>query len=495
MKSILINPSGPAVKIISSIMLDTIKSCLLVLCMLVAPARSSAEQNPPAEELLTAAQVRSLTPQQAAQQLPVKLKGMVTFCNEGLNSRFIQDDTAGIYFLGLNTNMPALTVGQMVEIKGVTGPGAYAPIIVSSSIKVVGEGSLPDAKPVTVQQLASGQEDSQLVQVGGIVRSVRFDQQTKQYLVDLEMDGERFTAFARQIPATQPEELVDSIVKVQGVCSTLFNHQRQLFGIRLLTTSATDLVVEKPASVNPFDIPTQDISSLLQFTPQGSFGHRVKLNGTVAYAEPGTAVFIQNEKAGVYCHTRLRTPLQPGDQVEVLGFPAKGEYTPILEDAIYRKVGDGAAPVPATLDLDEILSGTNDCRLIQTTARIIERTLRGHEHFLVLEKNGFTFNAYLGLDEKGLGFDAFQNGSDVLVTGICLIERGSGWQGVEGWRAKSFRLLLRSPADVVVQSSPPIWMQFEIGPTISVLLAVILIALIWIVVLYWRIKAHRVQNG
>jgi len=476
-------------------MLDTIKSCLLVLCVLVASAWSSAGQNPPAEELLTAAQVRSLTPQQAARQLPVKLKGVVTFCNEGLDSRFIQDDTAGIYFLGLKTNMPVLTAGQMVEIKGVTGPGAYAPIIVSSSIKVVGEGSLPDAKPVTVQQLASGQEDSQLVQVRGIVRSVRIDQQTKQYLVDLVMDGERFTAFASQIPATQPEELVDSIVKVQGVCSTLFNHQRQLFGIRLLTPGAADLVVEQPASVNPFDIPAQDISSLLQFTPQGSFGHRVKLNGTVAYAEPGTAVFIQNEKAGVYCHTRLHTPLQPGDQVEVLGFPATGEYTPILEDAIYRKVGDGAAPVPAALDLDEILSGTNDCRLIQTTARIIERTLRGHEHFLVLEKNGFTFNAYLGLDEKGLGFDAFQNGSDVLVTGICLIERGSGWQGVEGWRAKSFRILLRSPTDVVVQSSPPIWMQFEIGPTISVLLAVILVALIWIVVLYWRIKAHRVQNA
>jgi hypothetical protein len=235
MKSISIDPPGPGAKIISLSLLDTIKSCLLVLCTLVASARLAAGQIPPAEELRTAAQVRSLTPQQAAQQLPVKLKGVVTFCDEGLNSRFVQDETAGIYFLGLNTNMPALTAGQMVEIEGVTSPGAYAPIIVSSSIRVVGEGNLPDAKPVTSQQLVSGQEDSQLVQVRGIVRSVRFEQVTKQYLIDLVMDGERFTAYARQIPATQPEELVDSIVKVQGVCSTLFNRQRQLFGLRLLT--------------------------------------------------------------------------------------------------------------------------------------------------------------------------------------------------------------------------------------------------------------------
>ena len=475
-------------------MLDTTKSCLLVLCTLLASARLATGQNPPAEELLKAAQVRDLTPQQAAQQLPVKVKGVVTFCDEGLSSRFVQDDTAGIYFLALSTNMPALSAGQMVEVDGGTSPGAYAPIIVSSSITVIGEGNLPDARPVTGQQLVSGQEDSQFVQVRGIVRSARFDPVVKQYLIDLVMDGERFTAFVKQIPATQAEELVDSVVKIQGVCITLFNHQRQLFGCRLLAPRATDLMVEKPASSNPFDIPVQDISSLLQFTPQGSFGHRVKLSGTVAYAEPGEAVFIQNAIAGVYCRTQMRTPLQPGDQVEVLGFPTKGEYAPILEDAIYRKVGDGAAPAPTTLNLDEILSGTNDCRLIQTSARIVERTLHGRERFLVLEKDGFTFNAYLGQDEKGLGFNALQNGSDVSVTGICLIERGSGWRGGEDWRAKSFRLLLRSPADVAVQNTPSVWMQFNIWPVISVLLAGTLVALLWIMILYRRIAALRTQK-
>ena len=333
-------------EIISSILRARIGTRRVVLCALAVSAQLAAGQAPPAQELLTAAQVRSLTPQQATQALPVRLKGVVTFCEEGLNSRFVQDDTAGIYFRALNTNMPALTAGQRVEIEGVTSPGEYAPVIIPGSIKVIGEANLPDAKPVTGQQLVSGQEDSQFVQVRGIVRSVSFDPATRQYWIDVVTDGERFSAYARQIPATQPGELVDSVVKVQGVCVTLFNRQRQLFGVRLLTPRAADLMVEQPASGNPFDIPAQDLSSLLQFTPQGNFGHRVKLSGTVAYAEPGAAVFIQNEKAGVYCQTQLRTPLQPGDQVEVLGFPAKGEYTPILEDAIYRKVGEAQHPCP-----------------------------------------------------------------------------------------------------------------------------------------------------
>lgn len=476
-------------------MLDTIRTCLWGLGVLAASAGLAAGQNPPAEEMLTAAQVRSLTPQQAAQGLYVNLKGVVTYCDEGLNSRFVQDDTAGIYFFSLRTNMPALTAGQMVEIEGVTSPGAYAPIIVPSSIKVLGQGTLPDAKPVTGQQLVSGQEDSQFVQVSGIVRSVRFDQDTGQYWIELVTDGERFTAYAKQIPATKPEALIDSLLRVQGVCTTLFNHQRQLFGVRVLVPDAADLAVEKPAPGDPFDLPAQDLGSLLQFTPEGNVGHRVKLRGTVSYAEPGDVVFIQDEKTGVYCQTQLRTPLQPGDVVEVVGFPAKGEYSPILEDAIYRKVGQGAAPVPVTLNVDEILSGSNDCRLVQTSAKIIDRTLHGREQFLVLQQDGFTFNAYIGQAETGLGFDALKDGSDVLVSGICLIERGSGWRGGEDWRASSFRLLLRSPADLVVQSAPLIGTQFGFWASMGVELAVILILLLWIVILYRRVSLRRAQMG
>ncbi len=462
---------------------------IMVLFLLLASVRPAVAQNPPAEELRTAAQVRSLTPQQAGQHLPVRLKGVVTFSDATLFSHFIQDETAGIYLL--DTNLPALSPGQLVEVEGYSSPGEYAPIIVPSSVKVVGEGTLPAAKPVSAEQLVSGQEDSQFVEVSGIVRSVKFEEETKQYLIDLVMSGERFTAYASQLPVTNTEVLVDSIVKASGVCSTLFNRQRQLFGFRLLMPRAEDLAVEKPALASPFDIPTQSINSLLQFTPQGTFGHRVKLNGTVAYYESGSAVFIQDENEGVYCQTRQRTPVQAGDRVEVLGFPAKGEYTPVLQDAIYRKIGDGAAPVPATLDLDEILTGTYDCRLIQISARLLERTQRGREQFLVLEKNGFIFDAYLGQDASGTGFAPLQNGSDVLVTGICLIERGSSWRAGQGWRAKSFRLLLRSLGDVVVQKTPPVWMQWDILHIVGFLVVIILAALLWILILHRRIAAHH----
>ena len=47
-------------------------------------------------ELRTAEAVRRLTAEQAERGYPVRLRGVVSFFNQTLFSRFVQDDTAGI---------------------------------------------------------------------------------------------------------------------------------------------------------------------------------------------------------------------------------------------------------------------------------------------------------------------------------------------------------------------------------------------------------------
>ena len=59
--------------------------------------------------------VRSLTPEQAARRLPVRLHGVVTYVFDP-RSCFIQDQTAGIY-VGNGTEAPSLSVGFTVRIK------------------------------------------------------------------------------------------------------------------------------------------------------------------------------------------------------------------------------------------------------------------------------------------------------------------------------------------------------------------------------------------
>jgi len=443
-----------------------------------------------AEELHTAAEVRGLTVDQAKLQNPVKLRGVVTFFDEKLFSRFIQDDTAGIYLGG--SNEPALESGQLVEVDGTASPGEYAPVIIPVHIRVLGKAPLPVPQPVTYEQLASGNEDSQFVEVSGTVRSVNLDPVSQYYLVEIVTGGGRLSVYTKTLPVEQPNKLVDSTVRVRGVCSTLFNNQRQLFAIRLLVPRPEDLVVESPAMNNPFAIPASPIGSLLGFAPQGTYGHRVKVAGTVIYQQPGQTLFVQDGQEGVKIESKQTTPLQYGDRVEALGFAAQGDYTPILQDAVYRKISSAIPPAAVRVTPNEALKGTHDCQLVKISAKLLEHAQNDREQFLMLEGDKFFFYAYLQADKDGENaFAGLENGSRVEVTGVCLVEPGE-WQAGESWRAKSFRVLLRSPADVVILQSPPWWTLKRVLWFAGALVIISLAALTWVGVLRRRVQ---IQTG
>jgi PAS domain S-box-containing protein len=445
------------------------------------------------EELTSAAQIRQLTPDEAGRHYPVRLHGVITFFNQGQFFRFIQDDTAGIYFyLPDSTNNPTLTAGQLVELTGTTSPGEYAPIVSVNQIRVLGPGTFPAAKPVSYEDLASGEEDSQFVEISGVVRAVTFDPQTEYYSLEIGTGDGRCTALTGQLPVLNAADLVDSSIKIRGVSVSRFNLQRQLFDGRLLVPRPEDIVVESPAPADPYSVPARPMEELMQFAPRGSYGHRVKVTGTVIYRQNNSTLYVQDKTEGLCVETRQSGKLSPGDQVEVLGFPAKGEYTPLLQDAVFRKIGDAPAPVPDNVTADQALSGKHDCRLVRIEATVLDRTRYSREQFLVLQANGFLFNAYLDRTNRSLDFASLRNGCKVAITGVCLIELGSDWHYGADWRAKSFRIMMRSPADISILQQPSPWNFQLLLWAVGVLAAIVLLAFVWVAVL--RRQVHQ-QTG
>ncbi len=441
------------------------------------------------------AAIRGLTIQQMQEKIPVRLRGVVTFYDESLFSRFIQDETAGIYLqFPASVGPPQLAPGQMVELTGTGSPGEYAPVVVVDKVTVVGEAPLPKPKLVTYQQLASGAEDSQFVEINGIVRSVRLVENSQYHEVEITTGGGRLLIFAKQLPVENAEELLDSTVRVRGVCSTQFNHQRQLFAIRLMVPRPDDLEIEIPATKDPFAVATRPIGSLLQFAPQSSYGHRVKVAGTVIYFEPGVELFLQDGEHGVEVQTKQSLPLTPGDKVEVMGFVSQGDYTPLLQDAVYRRVSTNEPPQPARITTDEALTGNYDCQLVTLTARLVDRSLHLHgpEEYLVLQESNVIFQADLKQVYGHDVFDFLENGSRVEVTGVCRIEPGA-WMAGENWRAKSFSIQLRSPDDVMLLQAPPWWSLRRLLWMVGALAFASLAAFIWVVVLRRRV-AERTRE-
>ena len=81
----------------------------------------------------------------------------------------------------------------------------------------------------------------------------------------------------------------------------------------------------------------------MRFNSEGYYGRRVKVQGVVT-EQKGNSLFIQFRGDGLYVKTYQTNALLPGDVVEVTGFPLAGQYSPLLEDALVRRVGEGIPP-------------------------------------------------------------------------------------------------------------------------------------------------------
>jgi hypothetical protein len=427
--------------------------------------------------------VRELAPAEADQKRPVRLQGVVTFFFDR-HSCFVQDESAGIY-VGGGQEFATLTPGDLVEIEGISGRGDYAPIVRPSKLLVLGHTNLPPARQVSFEDLMTGREDSQWVEVEGVVRAVRGDQASGQTL-EMASGGIRLTAFLPPLPQSKPGTWVDSRVRVRGVCGTWFNRLRQLFGARLLVPRSEDIIIEEPALTNVLAQPPRPIGDLLSFAPHASHGHRVKVVATVVLQQPGRALFVQDDQHGLYVQTRRLVALFPGDRIELTGFPDKGEYTPMLQDATWTKLGSGPAPVPTLISPDEALAGLYDSRLVSIEGRLLEYTHGPRDAVLLLEAADQIFSAHLDTLSAG-PLPRLRNNSRLRVTGVCRIEVGDEWRATPEWRAKSFRVLMRTPADVSVLALPPWWTLRWLLWAVPILIVVALASLAWVTLLHRKV--------
>jgi PAS domain S-box-containing protein len=126
---------------------------------------------------------------------------------------------------------------------------------------------------------------------------------------------------------------------------------------------------------------------------------------------------------------------------------------------------------------------------VRAEATVLDRGRNSEQQFLVLQSDGFVFNAYL--DRKtGVDFAYVENGSRIAVTGVCLIDPGTDWKAGEDWRAKSFRVLMRSAGDITVLQPVPWWNLRKMLWVLSALALVVLGAFIWVAVLRRRVQAQ-----
>ena len=428
-----------------------LRAGIFCFLLLMVSARSLAQ--PPPAVLTNAIDVISLPAEQASRLLPVSVTGVVTAADPVLKGRFfLQDASAGVFVD--NINGPHVEPGDFVQVSGITYAGAYAPTVTAPKVRILGKEPLPRARHVSIDQLMSGSEDSQRIEISGIVRDARME--GGRQIIDLENGGYRFRAYLPGTPGLDSQKLVGAEALVRGTAAEAHNRSlRQLIAIEIYIPGPSDLAIRKPDPINPFDRPVIPINKLAQFRPNSSLAQRVHIRGAVTFQQAGQRLFLQNGAAGLEVQTSQRLDLVPGEIVDAVGFPSFENYLPVLEDAIVRTTGEREVPItPQPATVADLQNGLHHASYISISGTLVDLRVNGTKTAsqqttaLVLINSNFTFTAVADGTADQSKLASLRVGSILKVEGIGLAQIDNAGA------LQAFQVLIPGPNDVTIVREP-----------------------------------------
>ncbi len=163
-----------------------------------------------------------------------------------------------------------------------------------------------------------------------------------------------------------------------------------------------------------------------------------------------------------------------------------GDFRPTLTDAILRKTGDSQKDRPLLITPEQALNGDHDAQLVQLEGKLIGKDQAAPEPTLLFSAGKFVFSAIL--PDRPL--PDLKEGTLLRVTGVCSVranhERTSAGNGFSA--PESFKLMLRSPRDLVVTDEPSWWTPGRFLLALAGVLAISLGTLSWGVLMRRRVR-------
>lgn len=444
--------------------------------------RSAAD----AAALATVLQVRQLQFAVARLGRPVHLHAVVTYFDAVNELLFVQDATDGVFVELMDNQQLTVKAGDAVDLTGVT-TADFAPNVGKARLKVVGHPGLPEPKVRSLGVAIMGNEDSHWISLPGVVQHVA--QERADSLLTLVWGRESYKAHVLG-PSGPLASLVGAEVRVRGVCGSLFNGKRQLLGIQLFVPGAEFIEVTRRADADPFASPPVPVKDLMRFSAAHNAGRPVRLHGVVTYADRDGVVWIRDATGGVMLQDLNPQRVVPGDLVDAVGFPAIAGFSPVLRGAQLRRLASGTPPAPVRITAEDALKGDVDGQLVQLEGKLIDQLRQPADHRLAIQAGGTIFNADL---PGSVAAAVLEPGMLLRLTGICAV---AVEQSHDLILPRGFRILLRSPADVVVLKRPPLWTPQRMAPVVGSATLVMLAALIWAAFLRQRIgrQTHALRT-
>jgi len=261
-------------------------------------------------------------------------------------------------------------------------------------------------------------------------------------------------------------------------------HQQILGQVHLANVS----VMSREADVqDPFAVPRKTVGDLLRFDLAAADFRRICITGQLLGAE-GLNYFLSDGTNGLRFKLREPAGLQPGDLITVTGFPELGGASPVLREALVRKIGSAVLTAPREIKSADLQAPGLDATRVRLTAVLNGVREEPTGRTLYLHAGGDNFTARLPASEdEGASWEP---GSRLELTGVYVADEGDDSSGRS---AGEFTVLVNSPTDIRVLGRPPWWTLRRLLVLTGSLVLVLLLAIIWIQQLSRRVEERTAQ--
>jgi signal transduction histidine kinase len=200
-------------------------------------------------------------------------------------------------------------------------------------------------------------------------------------------------------------------------------------------------------------------------------------------------MFLEDSTAGLWIDSAI-TPVA-GDVIDVAGFPAMREGSPLIEDGMWQPTGQTHSITPPLINAQQAMGGELDGRLVQIEALLLTVSSAGEGPTFVLQSGERVFLARCA--NSKFRFPSLGSNSWLRITGVCVNARAP--QAVASVTAPpvSFHLLMPGPQSIEIARTPSWWTLQRLLAVFVVLGLLALAAVAWATTLRRRVAQQTEQ--
>jgi signal transduction histidine kinase len=427
--------------------------------------------------------VRSLSQEEAAKSLKVDIEGTVLFVYSKHSAMVIHDGTTSCW---VGTSLPLkenIKYGSKIRVTGQTySESSYLANIHEATAEFLGEGSIPEPRQASAQDLFAQWIDTQWIQIEALV--VGTEEDGLAFTLVLDIAGKIFKADVPLEPdaAQRAAVLMQRRVLFTGIAGTVVNESRQMTDRHFLIPSF-DQIIPIETKTREALPPSRKIANLLQ--SDHSLNEVSRVIGTVTQVQKG-GFYLRDDTASTFVYAAGGDVYPAGSRVEVEGFANVSAFRPILRasrvELIEKGENPGALPLKGGLEIQPNLHNelvTIDCEFL---------TMREgpKETILQCRSGDAYFEAWLPKSDPIL---SEMKSRDILrLTGIYEVTTTHPIPRIE-W-ANGFRMNLAGPDAISILKRAPWWSLDRLLWALGIAMAAISLILVWTNLLRRRVATQ-----